>query len=218
MNFGAHEFGDIITVQTGDDAKSARQVKTCYICGYEVFSSLKMKDAVGLTPAVAVGDETSVKNSLLELLTKIEAQLGVPMFDYDEFVPDAGGYSYLTDEDIAVNAVSYDFSDVDLSAPGYKTIIVSYNGTKCYFEILLTPDLSSVAKTEYKSEDWRNSTADLYANGYLALNYDTGLSFVLKCDMLDEANGIMTLYRTENTKQLIILDDENKTVNRYTIG
>lgn len=217
LDAGAHKFGNVTTIQTGDTADSAKQVKFCEICGYEVYSKLTAAVRMDVTPAVTIGDESAVKTALVEEMKKFEAGVKCPAFAYAEYVTNGNTDKYLTEENVAFEKLTLDFGDADLSEPGYKKLTVSYNGTKSCFDVLLTPDLSKVEKTVYHFPDQEEDEGiTIYANYYLSPYYNEGsMALIFKWEHVDLDNCIIVAHPTETRSDLLIIDDDAGTIDMF---
>lgn len=215
FDFGAHRFGDVTTIQTGDDASSAKQLEICQDCGYEVYLQLDFSETIEVTPAVTVGDEADVKDRLVTLMKKRAESDAVQSFSYTEYVTDGDATKQLKSESLSFDKLTLDFDGIDTAEFGYKTIAISYNGVKRPFDILLVPDLKNVDNTEYSYLGNNDEIVRIYSNGYLALTNEFGLTVVSKWDSVDEENHIVALYINKHKKDLMVIDDEKGAINFF---
>lgn len=215
LDLGTHVFGEVTTIQTGDDASSAKQLKICQDCGYEVYLELTNGLLMSITPSVTVGDETSVKAQLAAQFEKIAATVGEDHFSYREYVLDGNKEKVLFSELVSFDKLTIDFVGVDLSKEGYKEICANYKGVSCNFGILVTPDFTDVAKEEYTLKTEEKQKVTKYENGYLSISYTSGLNVVTCWESVDLDNGIISVYEKEDSKLLVVLDETDKTMDVF---
>lgn len=217
LDAGAHEFGEVTTIKTSDDGV-AQQLKICQVCGYEIDIQFSNFGIMNVLPAVTVGDEASVKAELKTQIEKNAETFGNGQFYYEEYVVENNDERTLLSENVDFDKITFDFSNANISAPGIQDVTAKYKGAYFTFRIVVTPDLTDVAKKEYKVADGDDHTAYLYENGYLCMTYSTGLKMVEKWEAVEGSANIIEVTSSidEDLKTLLILDEANSSLSQLS--